>query len=298
MPLLPSPADRPIPNAGFSWRAVGRLIRLESQTGTLLLLLPSLWSLVLAAKGLPPWRLTLLFVCGAFLMRSAGVALNDLTDRSFDRHVTRTRLRPLASGELSPAQGLAVAVSLLTLAGLLVLSLNSLTLLLSPVAILLAILYPFAKRVVHVPQAMLGIAFGWGTVMAWAASRGSLDLEAWLLFGATVCWAIGYDTIYALQDREDDRKVGVRSSALWFGSSVWLAVGLFLASMLALLATAGWSSAARWPYYAALTACGIFVIRQSQRLRKPVTEAEAFQLFRQHIALGATILGGLLAGFW
>ncbi len=289
--------SQPASTPGFSWQAVARLIRLHSQTGTLLLLLPTFWSLVLAARGLPPWRLTFVFICGAFLMRSAGVALNDLTDRSFDRQVARTRLRPLASGELSPVQGLAVALTLLALAGLLVLTLNPLTIWLSPVALLLALLYPFAKRFIHVPQAILGIAFGWGTVMAWSASREAVEIEAWLLFAATVCWAIGYDTIYALQDIEDDRKVGVKSSALWFGSSVWLAVGCFLLAMLVLLAMVGVHTAVRWPYFAALGGCGLFALRQTLRLRHPVDAVEAFHMFRKHVGMGAAILGGLLVGF-
>jgi len=150
----------------LTWSTVSRLIRLPSQTGTWLLMLPTLWALVLSAKGIPPLRLLVIFMLGSFLMRSAGVILNDLADRSFDRHVTRTRQRPLASGELQPWHALAVLVVLLTLAALLVLELNVLTIMLSPVAILLAALYPFAKRVVHLPQAVLGIAFGCGTIIA------------------------------------------------------------------------------------------------------------------------------------
>src|SRR5262249_20696758 len=145
----------------LTWTNVSRLIRLPSQTGTWLLMLPTLWSLVLASKGLPPWPLLLLFMLGSFIMRSAGVVLNDLADRSFDRRVTRTQQRPLASGDMSARQALAVLALLLIVAALLVLQLNSTTILLSPVALLLAALYPFAKRVVHVPQAVLGIAFGW-----------------------------------------------------------------------------------------------------------------------------------------
>ena len=160
--------------------------------------------------------------------------LNDLADRSFDRHVTRTRVRPLASGELSPIHALLVVGLFLLLAGMLVMLLDPLTILLSPIAVLLAGLYPFAKRVIHIPQAMLGIAFGWGTIMAWTASRGAIEAPAWCLFAATVCWAIGYDTIYALQDREDDRRIGVKSSALLFGSSTWIAVGAVFCAMLLL----------------------------------------------------------------
>ena len=136
--------------------------------------------------------------------------------------------------------------------------LNVQTILLSPIAILFAALYPFAKRIIHIPQAMLGIAFGWGTIMAWTASRGTIEAPAWCIFAATICWAIGYDTIYALQDRQDDRRIGVKSSALFFGSSTWLAVGIALAVMLILLGIAGWLADIGWIYYGVLAAVGVW----------------------------------------
>ncbi|MBA5865828.1 MAG: 4-hydroxybenzoate octaprenyltransferase [Nitrospira sp. CR1.3] len=280
----------------LSWSAIARLIRLRNQTGTWLLLLPTMWSLVLAGQGTPPLRLVLTFAIGSFLMRSAGVVLNDLADRSFDRHVARTHTRPLASGELSPRHALLVAAVLLGLAGILVMTLNSLTALLSPIAVLLASLYPFAKRFVRMPQAMLGIAFGWGTIMAWAASRGTIEAPAWILFGATVCWAIGYDTIYALQDQEDDRRIGVKSSALFFGKWIWLAVGSTLAAMLALLGLAGWITRIGWIYYAVLGAAAILAAKQALELRAAVSATRAFELFHRHVWLGSGILAGLLAG--
>lgn len=281
----------------LSWSAVSRLIRLQNQTGTWLLLLPTMWSLVLAAEGLPPWHLIIIFAVGSFLMRSAGVVLNDLADSSFDRQVTRTKLRPLASGELSTCHAWMVAVLLLTCAALLIWQLNWLTVALSPIALLLAALYPFAKRFAHIPQAMLGIAFGWGTIMAWSASRGAIDPPAWFLFAATVCWAIGYDTIYALQDMDDDRRIGVKSSALFFGQRVWLAVGCSLAVVVALLGVAGWLAEIGWIYYAVLGAITLLCLKQAIELKKTVTTTRAFDLFRQHVWLGSTILAGMLAGF-
>jgi len=280
----------------LSWSAIARLIRLRNQTGTWLLLLPTMWSLVLAGQGTPPLRLVLTFAIGSFLMRSAGVVLNDLADRSFDRHVARTNTRPLASGELSPRHALLVVALLVGLAGMLVTTLNSLTVLLSPIALLLAGLYPFAKRFVRVPQAMLGIAFGWGTIMAWTASRGTIEAPAWLLFGATVCWAIGYDTIYALQDQEDDRRIGVKSSALFFGRWTWLAVGSMLASMLALLGLAGWITGIGWIYYAMLGAAAILAAHQALELKAAVSATRAFDLFQRHVWLGSGILAGMIAG--
>lgn len=281
----------------LSWSNISRLIRLPSQTGTWLLMLPTLWALVLSSKGFPPWRLLGIFMLGSFLMRSAGVVLNDLTDRSFDRRVARTKQRPLASGELKPHHALAVLAVLLTLAAVLVLQLNTLTLMLSPVALVLAALYPFAKRIVHVPQAVLGIAFGWGTIMAWAASRGTLEAAAWLTFAATVCWAVAYDTIYALQDMDDDRRIGVKSSALYFGRGTWLAVGIADAAMLVLLAIGAGTVGSGAISYVVLTAAGLFLAKQVNELRTPVTPARAFELFQQHVWIGTVILGGLLLGF-
>jgi 4-hydroxybenzoate polyprenyltransferase len=281
----------------LSWSATSRLIRLQNQTGTWLLMFPTLWSLALAAHGLPPLRLLAIFIIGSFVMRSAGVVLNDLADRSFDRHVTRTRIRPLASGELSPTHALLIVGLLLSLAAMLVLLLNPLSILLSPVAVLLAGLYPFAKRVIHIPQAILGIAFGWGAIMAWTASRGDIEAPAWCLFTATVFWAIGYDTIYALQDREDDRRIGVKSSALLFGSWTWMAVGAVFCAMLLLLGLAGWFAHIGWIYYAALAVIGVWCLKQALQLRKAVPPPTAFRMFQQHVWVGAAVFVGMIAGF-
>lgn len=281
----------------LTWANVSRLIRLPSQTGTWLLMLPTLWALVLSSKGIPPWRLLLIFMLGSFLMRSAGVILNDLADRSFDRHVARTRQRPLASGDLTPAHALLILAVLLTLAALLVLQLNALTIMLSPVAIALAALYPFAKRVIHLPQAALGIAFGWGTIMAWAASRGRIESAAWLTFAATICWAVAYDTIYALQDMDDDRRIGVKSSALYFGSETWVAVGMACVMMLLLLGIAAGMAEIGAIAYGVLAAVGVLFARQVSELRRPVSPGRAFELFRQHAWAGTVVLCGLVLGF-
>ncbi len=288
-------SERTVPR--LNWSTVSRLIRLPSQTGTWLLMLPTLWALVLSSKGIPPWPLVLMFMLGSFVMRSAGVVLNDLADRSFDRHVTRTQQRPLASGDMSPRQALVVLAVLLAVSVLLVLQLNTLTLLLSPVAVVLAALYPFAKRVVHLPQAVLGVAFGWGTIMAWSASRGRIDGAAWLTFAATICWAIAYDTIYALQDRDDDRRIGIKSSALFFGSSTWLAVGAACALMLFLLGMAARTVGIGESAYGVLAAVGLWFAKQVNEIRKPVSPARAFELFRQHAWIGTAILFALVLGF-
>lgn len=274
----------------WTWSAVADLIRLNNQSGTWLLLLPSLWSLVLANHGRPPLWLVCVFVLGAFVMRSLGVVFNDLADRDFDKHVARTSNRPLASGRLAPRQALLVALVLALFAAGLVATLNWFTVLLSPIALLLAAVYPFCKRWIHIPQAVLGIAFGWGAIMAWAASRGTIAPPAWWLFAATTCWAVAYDTIYALQDREDDRRIGVKSSALFFGTGVPLAVGLFLLGMLVCLIIVGQLSGLWMGYYVALMLLAGVFLWQARRLRFPVTPPQAFIMFQQHVLAGLVIL--------
>ncbi len=282
--------------SGMPWSALARLIRLHNQSGTYLLLLPTLWALVLASEGFPPLHLLAVFVAGSFLMRSAGVILNDLADQSFDREVARTKTRPLASGELHRPQALILLGLLLLLAGSLLFLVNPIVLWLAPVALLLATLYPFAKRWLHVPQAVLGVAFGWGTVMAWAAVRGQLDAPVWCLFGATAAWAVAYDTIYAIQDQEDDRRIGVKSAALFFGPSIGLGVGTAFITMLFLLGTAGWLVGIGWAYYTTLLGLALFFSMQVWQLGGSIAPPQAFAMFRAHVWVGIAVLIGLLAG--
>lgn len=293
-PSSTSPSFAP---SSIPWSAFARLIRLRNQTGTYLLLFPTLWALVLAAQGIPPFHLLLVFIGGAFLMRSAGVILNDLADHSFDRSVTRTKSRPLASGELPRRHALMLLGLLLLTAGSLLFFLDPLVFRLAPVALLLAAVYPFSKRWIEIPQVILGLAFGWGTVIAWAAVRGQLDTPVWCLFGATAAWAVAYDTIYAIQDREDDRRIGVKSAALFFGSSIHLGVGTAFSAMLVLLSAAGWLARIGWPYYATLSGLALFFSVQIGQLRRPVDPSQAFGMFRAHVWVGVAVLAGLLAGF-
>ncbi|MBI5236754.1 MAG: 4-hydroxybenzoate octaprenyltransferase [Deltaproteobacteria bacterium] len=219
--------------------AISDLIRLPKQYGTLLVLWPTLWSLFIAADGRPSLELIVIFTLGAFIMRSAGCVVNDMADRGFDGRVKRTMSRPLASGRLSVKEALIVFAGLISLAFVLVLFLNLLTILLSFVAVGLAVLYPFVKRYSHWPQAVLGMAFGWGAIMAWTAVNGSLHIAAVLIFIANIAWSMAYDTIYALMDIDDDRRIGVKSLALFFGSGVHTALRVLYASSCALLALAG-----------------------------------------------------------
>lgn len=223
--------------------------------------------------------------------------MNDLADQSFDRQVARTRTRPLASGAVTVQQALLTIVVLLIIAGGLLLTLDPFTIALSPIAILLAAVYPFSKRIVPLPQAVLGIAFGWGVIMAWAAATHSVPLPAWLLYAATICWAIAYDTIYALQDREDDLRIGIRSSAILFGSYAWLAVGSCLVLMLVLLGVTGWLNGLNAAFYGMLAAVAGFLTQQVLLVRKAISPAQAFHLFKQHVWVGWSILAGIWLGF-
>ena len=278
-------------------KSFAHLIRLSNQTGTLLLLFPSLWALVLASNGVPDWTLIVVFTLGAFFMRSAGVVMNDLADQAIDRQVQRTQDRPLASGVLTRTQGLLAALFFLFLSLCLLAFLNPLAIALSPFAFLLAAIYPFSKRVIHIPQFVLGMAFGWGAVMAWAAVRYQLEAPTWLVFAATICWAIAYDTIYALQDREDDIRVGVKSSAILFGSYTWLGVSIASALMLGCLAAAGWILEISPIFYLVLIFTGAFFAHQAIRLRREVSPTESFSMFKQHVWVGLAVLVGSWLGY-
>lgn len=229
-------------------------------------------------------------------MRSAGVIMNDLADRSFDREVQRTQHRPLASGQLVPFQALGFLTILLGFAAILLGFLNTMTLLLSPVALLLAGVYPFCKRFIHIPQLMLGLAFGWGGVMAWAAVRNELELSTWFLFAATVCWAMVYDTIYAIQDKDDDLRIGVKSSAILFGSFTWLWVGLAGLFMLGFLALVARINDLGIEYSMTLIGVAFILGYQVILLRSEISGKQAFSLFQQHIWIGLLILVGIFLG--
>jgi len=290
------PSDSPQFSFAPRLQAFAHLVRLFNQTGTLLLLFPTLWALVLASRGWPSTKLLIIFILGSFVMRSAGVIMNDLADRSFDGQVERTRHRPLVSGQLRPNDALGLLAILLIGAVGLLSFLNPLTWLLSPVALALAGIYPFCKRILHIPQLVLGVAFGWGGVMAWAAVRNELEMGTWLIFAATICWAIAYDTIYAIQDREDDVKIGVKSSAILFGSSTWLGVGMAVCSMLFFLSVVGEISGLGMEYFMALFIIAVLMGYQVVLLRSEITPQQALTLFKQHCWVGFIVLVGILLG--
>ncbi len=214
-----------------------KLMRLDKPVGILLLLWPTLWGQWLASDGRPDGPILWIFVVGVVLMRSAGCVINDYADREFDPHVARTRERPLAAGKVSPKEALLLAAGLSLLAFLLILPLNRLVLGLSVIALFLAASYPFTKRFFAIPQAYLGIAFGFGIPMSYAALLGEIPLEAWILLAANTFWAIAYDTQYAMVDRADDLKIGIKTSAITFGRYDIAAIAICYAATLGLL---GW----------------------------------------------------------
>jgi 4-hydroxybenzoate polyprenyltransferase len=274
--------------------AVSDLIRLPKQYGTLLLLFPALWSLFVAAGGLPPWSLTWAFIIGAFLMRSAGCVINDIADQNLDRHVRRTQNRPIASGRLSTREAFSVFLILIGLAAPLAFMLNLMAMLLSPIGLLLAVVYPFTKRLFSLPQAILGIAFGWGALMAWASIRNEIGLPAMLIFIATIFWATAYDTIYALMDKEDDLRIGIKSSAILFGKHTWLAVGLCYFLGLGCMALVGYYTSLGGIYYWGLTIGLTVFAYHTYKINKGVNREQAFTLFKSNVMVGLIVLVGIL----
>ncbi len=273
-----------------------RLTRLHRPIGILLLLWPMLWALWLAAGGMPSPAMLAIFVAGTVLMRSAGCAINDYADRGFDGHVKRTRERPLATGAITPREALAVFGVLVAASALLVLLTNPLTVALAVAGALLAASYPFAKRYTYLPQLHLGAAFGWAVPMAFAAQGNSLPALAWLTFCAAVIWALIYDTEYAMVDRDDDLRLGIRSTAILFGDDDRLIIGALQALMLLNLAFIGQQAALRWPYYLALAvAAGLFV-RQQYLIRGRDRDG-CFAAFMNNNWVGGVIFAGMLASY-
>ncbi|MGL4834527.1 MAG: 4-hydroxybenzoate octaprenyltransferase [Shewanella sp.] len=224
------------------WDVYSRLTRLDRPIGTLLLLWPCLMALMLAAGGMPDLKVLIIFVIGVVVMRACGCIINDYADRNLDAHVERTQSRPLASGEISTKEALLLFVILALVAFSLVLLLNELVVKLSVVGIILTIIYPFTKRITNMPQMFLGVVWSWSIPMAYAAQTGEVPMAAWWLFAANWCWTVAYDTMYAMVDRDDDLKVGIKSTAILFGEYDRQIIGLFQISALLCFIAAGWSA--------------------------------------------------------
>ena len=273
-----------------------RLMRLDKPIGTLLLLWPTLWALWLAGNGAPEGRIVWIFALGTLLMRSAGCVMNDLADQRFDAEVERTKERPLAAGAMGRREAFILAAGLLLVSFLLVLSLNRLTVVLSFAALGLAATYPLTKRFFAIPQAYLGIAFGFGIPMGYAAVLGHVPPEAWWLLLANIFWAIAYDTEYAMVDREDDVRIGIKTSALTLGRYDVLGVMICYGAMLAVLAGIGLHRGLGPSYYLGLAgAAGLAAYHY--RLIRRRDRAGCFKAFNHNNWVGASIFAGLLADF-
>ena len=269
-------------------------MRLDKPIGILLLLWPTLWALWAAADGLPPWFTLWIFVLGTVLMRSAGCAINDYADRNFDAEVERTRGRPLAQGLIQPWEALAVGAALALAALALVWRLNTLTLELSVAAFAIAVIYPFTKRWFSMPQAFLGIAFSCGIPMAFAALRGEVPALAWQLLLANFFWVIAYDTEYAMVDRDDDRRIGIRTSALLFGRYDVAAVMTCYVLFLLTLAAVGYGQRYGWAYYVGLAVAAGLVAWHYAMIRTRTREG-CFRAFLHNNWLGAAVFAGIAA---
>lgn len=275
------------------WNAYWRLMRFDKPIGILLLLWPTLWALWIAGDGRPSLKNILIFCTGVVLMRAAGCIMNDVADRDFDPHVKRTQSRPLASGELLVRQAMQAFFILMLLAFGLVLMTNALTVKLAFAGALLASTYPFFKRWTHYPQVVLGVAFGWGIPMAFAAENGQVAPVAWLILLINVIWSVIYDTLYAMVDRDDDISIGLKSTAIVFGHFDLMIIRMLKVLMIALLLLLGFKLQFSWPWFLGVSvAAGLFIIQQySVRNRD---RNACFKAFLNNNYVGLVIWAGLL----
>jgi 4-hydroxybenzoate polyprenyltransferase len=279
-----------VPRIRLYWQ----LMRMHKPIGALLLLWPTLWSLWLAADGVPRWDVLVIFVLGVFVMRSAGCVINDFADRKVDGHVKRTRERPLVNGQVSSREAIALFIGLCLLAFGLVLLTNTLTIQLSVGGVLLAFCYPFMKRFTHLPQVVLGAAFAWAIPMAFAAQSGSLGAEVWLLYTAVVLWTVVYDTFYAMVDRDDDLRIGVKSTAILFGEHDRLMTGVLQALTLYALLMVGSRFELGTYYYVSLGVAALLFAYQQYLIRFRQRDA-CFKAFMNNNWVGFAIFIGVVA---
>lgn len=279
------------------WLRIARLLRWDKPSGRLILMIPALWAVFLAAGGKPPAPLVAVIVLGTLSTSAAGCAINDLWDRDIDPEVERTRNRPLASRALTVRTGIVLAILSLTCAAVVALYLTPLSFWLSVAAVPVIVLYPLAKRVFPVPQLVLSIAWGFAVLISWTAVTGTLELQTWLLWAATVFWTLGFDTVYAMSDREDDRRLGVNSSALFFGEFAPEAVAFFFAATAALLACVGGLMHLYITFWIALAVSVAvwtwqYIQLRDENLPKPVYG----KIFSQNVWIGFILLAGMIGG--
>ena len=285
-----------IPLMHVKWNAYWRLMRFDRPIGILLLLWPTLWALWIAGAGSPSIKNVLIFCTGVVLMRAAGCIMNDVADRDFDPHVERTRNRPLASGELSVRQALLAFFGVMSLAFGLVLMTNALTIKLAFAGAILAATYPFFKRWTHLPQVVLGLAFGWGIPMAFSAETGQVANVAWLILLINVVWSVIYDTLYAMVDRDDDISIGLKSTAILFGRSDLLVLRILKVAMIVLLVVLGLVLQYSWPWFAGVLVAALLFARQQYKVRSRDRDA-CFEAFLNNNWVGVTLFIGLIATY-
>lgn len=279
------------------WLAIVKLLRWDKPAGRLILMIPALWAVFLAAKGSPPLPLVGAIVFGTLATSAAGCVVNDLWDRNIDSQVERTRYRPLAARSLSVKVGFGVAIVALICAWAIASYLNPLSFWLSVAAVPVIVLYPAAKRVFPVPQLVMAIAWGFAVLISWSSVTASLDRATWLLWGATVLWALGFDTIYAMSDRVDDRKLGVNSSALFFGNYAPIAVLICFALTVLLMGWLGITMQLNFSFWLTLGLAAICWTWQYTQLKNPSMLSSAYgEMFRQNVWIGFILLGGMIAG--
>ncbi|WP_370277507.1 4-hydroxybenzoate octaprenyltransferase [Pontibacterium sp.] len=276
--------------------AYAQLMRMDKPIGTYLVMWPALWALWIAAEGVPDLKLLFIFVAGAFLTRSAGCAINDFADRKVDGHVKRTQHRPIPSGRVSPKEAVLLFSGFMLLAFVLVLFTNWQTILLSFGAVALTAVYPFMKRYTHLPQVVLGAAFAWAVPMAFSAVTGTVPWYAWLIYGATVLWTVAYDTLYAMVDRDDDLKIGVKSTAILFGDADKLIVSILKILTLALLIGLGLHLQLSIWYYLGLAGAAVLFIRQQYMVRNRERDL-CFSAFLNNHYVGLLVFTGILAHY-
>ncbi|MEG4943205.1 4-hydroxybenzoate solanesyltransferase [Microcoleus sp. F4-D5] len=276
---------------------VVRLLRWDKPAGRLILMIPALWAVFLAAHGRPPTALVGVIVLGTLATSAAGCVINDLWDRDIDPEVERTRSRPIASRALTVQTGIGVALISFACAAILAFYLNPLSFWLCVAAVPVIICYPLAKRFFPVPQLVLSIAWGFAVLISWSAAAGELELATWLLWGAVVLWTLGFDTVYAMSDREDDLRLGVNSSAIFFGNNAANAVGFFFVGTVGLLAAMGINLHLHIGFWMAISAAAILWLLQYSQLRKNDIPKPIYgQIFRQNVWVGFVILAGMIVG--
>ena len=277
-------------------RAYWQLMRMDKPIGTLLLLWPTFWALILAAEGMPDLKVLVVFILGVIFMRAAGCVINDFADRKVDGHVKRTAQRPLPSGRVTSKEAVALFLVLGISSFLLVLTMNTLTIQLSFAGMVLAFIYPFMKRFTHLPQLFLGLAFSWAIPMAWAAQSNELPMMVWFVFVVNALWTIAYDTLYAMVDRDDDLKIGIKSTAILFGRFDKMIVGALQLVTLAMLIYLGMWYELGASYYWSLLVAGALFVFQQHLIRHREREL-CFRAFLNNNYVGMVISVGLLIAF-